>query len=291
MTETKNELVKAEFKPLTPAEITEQVNTIQRVMKAVMLRETHYDVLPGCGNKPVLLKPGAEKILTTFHIGVETIVEDLSDGFDFRYRVTCRGFYIPTGNTVGYGIGEASTSEKKYKWREAVCQEEYDDTPETQRQILYKKDRNGNVFKTYQVRQNPADLANTCLKMAKKRAMVDLCLTSTACSDIFAQDIDDPDTAETNNINTQPRYQQPQKKSATTDKNAGNAPISADIISDAQRKRLYAIGSQKGLSVEEMSFICFDVAGVNRSDEIPRRVYDEVVAAYEAAIPGQVITE
>ncbi|WP_418719751.1 hypothetical protein [Bilophila wadsworthia] len=38
---------------------------------------------------------------------------------------------------------------------------------------------------------NPADYYNTCLKMAKKRALVDAVLTCTAASDIFTQDIED----------------------------------------------------------------------------------------------------
>ncbi len=41
------------------------------------------------------------------------------------------------------------------------------------------------------MRTNPADQANTILKMAKKRAEVDLCLTALACSDIFTQDMGD----------------------------------------------------------------------------------------------------
>ena len=38
---------------------------------------------------------------------------------------------------------------------------------------------------------NPADHYNTVLKMAKKRALVDAVLTTTAASDIFAQDLED----------------------------------------------------------------------------------------------------
>ena len=38
---------------------------------------------------------------------------------------------------------------------------------------------------------NPADHYNTVLKMAKKRALVDAVLTTTAASDIFTQDLDD----------------------------------------------------------------------------------------------------
>ena len=277
--------------PATVAELKQQIGIIHQVLTDVMKNETHYGVVPGCGKKQVLLKPGAELIMTLFRIGSELTVEEFSDGFDVRYRVTARGFHIPTGNTIGYGIGEASTSEKKYKWRAAVCHEEYEATPETRRQIAYIKDFKGNVTPTEQVRQNPADILNTVLKMAKKRAQVDLCLTATACSDIFVQDIDDPDTndacgaAEQEQKAPQNRYRQPQQRAAAP---AANAP-QGNVISDAQRKRLYAIGKSKGLSEDEMSFLVFDIGGVERSDQITRDRYDAVVSAFEAAASGSVL--
>lgn len=286
MTEQTTAVAARETRALTIGEIKEQIATIHSVLKSAMKEKTHYDVIPGCGDKKVLLKPGAEKILATFHIGIEINAEDLGDGFDHRYRITCRGFYIPTGNTIGYGIGECSTSEKKYKWREAVCQEEYDATPETRRNKLWKKDYNSKkVTEVLQVRQNPSDIANTVLKMAKKRAMVDLCLTATACSDMFVQDIDDPDTAEVAGVNTAKRYQKPQQKAAAPQHQESDG----EVISEAQAKRLYFIGKQKNLSNEEMSFIVYDKAGVNKSNEIPRDKYNEVCAAFEAAKPGEVM--
>ena len=276
--------------PATVAEIKQQIAVIHQALKDLMKDQTHYGIVPGCGKKQVLLKPGAELIMTLFRLGSELTVEEFSDGFDVRYRVTARGFHIPTGNTIGYGIGEASTSEKKYKWRAAVCHEEFEATPETRRQIAYLKDYNGTVTPTEQVRQNPADILNTVLKMAKKRAQVDLCLTATACSDIFVQDIDDPDTndacgaAEQDQKAAKNRYRQPQQRAAAP---AAGQP-QGNVISDAQRKRLYAIGKSKGLSDEEMGFLVFDIAGVNRSDQIPRDRYDAVVDAFEAATPGSV---
>jgi hypothetical protein len=45
--------------------------------------------------------------------------------------------------------------------------------------------------KDMQIRTEPADVANTVLKMAKKRAQIDLTLTATAASDIFTQDVED----------------------------------------------------------------------------------------------------
>ena len=276
--------------PATVAELKQQIAIIHQAMTELMKNETHYGVVPGCGKKQVLLKPGAELIMTLFRFGSELTVEEFSDGFDVRYRVTARGFHIPTGNTIGYGIGEASTSEKKYKWRAAVCHEEYEATPETRRQIAYLKDYSGKIVPTEQVRQNPADILNTVLKMAKKRAQVDLCLTATACSDIFVQDIDDPDTQNGCGLGEdqkqgQNRYRQPQQRAAAP---AAGQP-QGNLISEAQRKRLYAIGKGKNLSDDEMGFLVFDVAGVNRSDAITRDKYDAVVEAFEHATAGNVI--
>src|SRR5690606_20296729 len=47
------------------------------------------------------------------------------------------------------------------------------------------------AFAVKQVRTDPADVANTVLKMAKKRAQIDMTLTALAASDIFTQDIED----------------------------------------------------------------------------------------------------
>lgn len=179
-----NELV--EQRTFTAADIRAQVNLIQEVMKAVMIKDTHYGTIPGCP-KPTLYKPGAEKLLVTFRIASEPIVEDLSTQNEARYRVTRRGTSILTGVGLGSGIGECSSNEEKYKWRGAVCKAEFEATPENSRRIKYKRD--GSTIE--QVRVNHADVANTILKMADKRAYVALSLNTTAASDIFTQDIED----------------------------------------------------------------------------------------------------
>lgn len=277
------------MQPATVQELTAQVQTIQRCMKALMKPNCHYGIVPGCGDKPTLLKPGAELIMTLFRISPEPEVERDFDGFDTTYRVTVKGIHIPTGNVVGYGVGEASTSEKKYKWRRAVCDAEYDNALETHRQIAYLK-KNGQIIEEKQVRQNPADILNTVLKMAKKRALVDLCLTATACSDIFVQDLDDPAVADMVREEQAPaqRYQAPQRRSAAPAPAPQSAPApSGDVISEAQRKRLYAIGKGKGMSNDEMASIVFEIAGVERSGDIPRDVYEDVCNAFENFTPGE----
>ena len=177
-------------KPLTATEIKEQVQVIQQVLRAVMIEGIHYGTIPGTP-KPTLYKPGSEKILTTFHIGVDPREEitDLSTADTVRYRVFVKGFSQGTGNTIGVGCGEASSEEEKYKWRKPVCDAEFDETPESRRRIVWKK---GNpAYQQKQVRTNPADVANTILKMAKKRSQIDMTLTATAASDVFDQDLED----------------------------------------------------------------------------------------------------
>jgi len=180
-----NELIIYDQKPLTAKDIRAQVNLIQEVMKSVMIDGTHYGKIPGCGDKPTLLKPGAEKLISTFNLCPRVIVEDLSREDMVRYRIICR-LETMSGKFVGDGVGECSSEEGKYKWRKTVSDEEYEATPETHKRIKYNKDYSEN-----QVRTNPYDLANTILKMAKKRALVDATLTRTAASDIFTQDIED----------------------------------------------------------------------------------------------------
>jgi len=257
------QVIQAISRPMTVQEVKEQVNIIQQVLMAVMKDGEHYGVVPGCGKKKVLLKPGAEKILSTFRIGTELSIEDLSDGYDFRYRVVCRGFYIPTGNTIGYGAGEASTGEKKYKWRAAICHEEFDAMPETKRQIVYLKDfKTGKIELYEQVRQSPADLANTVLKMAKKRALVDAALLVGSLSDIFHQDLEDIDLS----------GQQTGGKKYYTDQDG--------TISKAQAKRMFAISKGNADIIRQV----LQEYGYERSEEVKKTEYDAICSKVEELV-------
>lgn len=170
----------------------ERVNAVQEVMKSVMKEGTHYGTIPGAGPKPTLLKPGSEVLLMAFQIAVTPEVEDLSSEDERRYRVRAAFSLQKDQSLLGVGIGECSSQEEKYNWRAAVCDEEFEATPETRRRIKWKKGFNGRPAEQIkQVRTNPADVANTVLKMAKKRAQIDGTLTVCAASDIFTQDVED----------------------------------------------------------------------------------------------------
>lgn len=143
--------------PLSPAQLVEQVKLIQEVMRSVMQEGQHYGKIPGCGPKPVLLKPGAEKLQFTFRLHPEFKIEHENlEGGHKNFQVTCR-MLSQAGTLQGEGVGYGSTRETKYR----------------------------------KASGNPADTYNTAIKMAKKRAQVDAVLTCTAASDIFTQDLED----------------------------------------------------------------------------------------------------
>jgi len=182
-------LIAAEVHRYSLAEIRERVNLVQEVMRGIMKLNTHYGTIPGTP-KPTLYKPGAEVLCVTFRIAPIYRILDLSTDLVARFRVTCIGQHQVSDIMLGEGVGECSSAEEKYKWRAAVCAEEFDLTPETMRRLKFAKYK-GNVEKKVQVRTEAADLSNTVLKMACKRAMIAMTLNVTAASDIFTQDIED----------------------------------------------------------------------------------------------------
>lgn len=156
---------------LSIGDLTRQVGLIQEAMQAVMKKDTHYGVIPGC-QKPSLLQPGAEKLCVLFRLAPRYKVEvernpaiekqwtksggksGTCKGF-VRYTVHCELYHIPTGNFAGGGLGVASNWEPKFISRDSYESEE------------------------------------TVIQFARKRALVNAVRTATAASDIFTQDVED----------------------------------------------------------------------------------------------------
>ncbi len=194
------------------------VETIQRQMVAiddlkskVMRNNVDYGVIPGCGDKPTLLKAGAERLLQLFRLRPIIRLEHVELEKGHREYTAYCDIIDPSGEAIGTGIGVCSTMESKYRWRkserkcpqcgaEAIikgkaqygggwvcfkkkggCGAKYEDgDQEIESQIV------GRV-------ENPdiADQYNTVAKMAKKRSLVDGTLTTTGASGLFTQDVED----------------------------------------------------------------------------------------------------
>lgn len=218
-------------------DVVQQVQLIQSLMRKVMKSDTHYGVIPGCGDKPALLKPGAEKICLIFRLSAQFHIDKYEQTDEHReYSVTCR-LVGRDGIIYGEGIGVASTMENKYRYRwentgEAVPSAYWDvrDVELLGGQSYAPRKVNNQWMIFHRVEHdNPSDYYNTVAKMAKKRAHVDATLTTTAASDIFEQDIEDPDAIPPNHPNeyqqdSKPARQQPQQNSnlkVATEKQCG----------------------------------------------------------------------
>jgi hypothetical protein len=224
--------------PLTAAQVKAQVQLIQQVMESVMKGPSkenpngvHYGVIPGT-DKPTLLKAGAEVLMATFRIAVDPQIEDLSGPDEIRYRVRCVGTHQTSGTLLGAGIGECSSNEEKYKWKRCYNDKEFAATADDRKRIKYGKD-----YDVKQIRTEPADVANTILKMAKKRALVDFTLTALAASDIFAQDLEDmPEDIRDNGTQpAQPKVEMPRetKQTEPADPNAKIKPGQVKVVQKA----------------------------------------------------------
>src|SRR5262245_8654340 len=148
-----------------------------------------YGRVPGT-NKPTLFKPGAEKLLMVFALAaVKPCVEDLSHDDTIRFRVD-----VPIenneGRTLSVGIGSCSSDEEKYRWRKPVCDEEFSEAPAHLKREVWKHGTGGKAYKAKQIRTSPADLENTILKMAHKRALIAATLLATGASSVFNQDLE-----------------------------------------------------------------------------------------------------
>ena len=174
-------------------EIIARKQLVKEVMDNVMLKDVHYGIIPGT-KKNTLYKPGGECLASTFMLAPRDRV--IRDGWEDGERViqVATALFGPGEVFLGEGIGECTSAEEKYAWRDVKVAEEYDATPPDRRRLKWTKDRDkrtGEPIVAKQVRQNAREQGNTLLKMAKKRSFLDAVITVTGCSDIFDVDLED----------------------------------------------------------------------------------------------------
>ena len=188
------------------SETLAKVKTLQSTLKNILVDNHDYGKIPGCGDKPTLLKPGAEKILMALGITSSYELIEHTETFEgkgfFAYTVKC--ILFKNGSKITEGLGHANSKEKK--WALEFVYEK--DLPQgTDKDLLKKKkfESSKGTFYKYEVEADANSKANTILKMAKKRAQIDAVLTVASLSEIFTQDFDDlpenqePTTKETVN--------------------------------------------------------------------------------------------
>jgi hypothetical protein len=204
----------SEEKSMSIMELKQRASMVSQIKSEIMKQDVHWGKIPGCGDKPTLLKNGAELLCMAFGLASTLSVEvhDLGSGHR-EYTVTTTLSEINTGRAIATGIGCCSTMESKYRYRgneseptgKAVPQYYWDakrNNPGDAQKMLggkgfrAKKDASGNwmIYKIGDKKiENPdiADTYNTVLKMASKRSLVDATLKATGGSAEFTQDAED----------------------------------------------------------------------------------------------------
>ena len=210
----------------------QRAELVIEAMANVLEEGKDYGKIPGT-DKPSLYKPGAERLCMMFQLApADPPIEDLSTGDEIRYRLHVP-IVAPDGRVLAVGVGEASSNEEKYRWRRPVCDEEWAETDPAMRREKWFRGKTEN-YKGKQVRTSPADIANTVLKMAHKRALIHGTLLATAASSVFNQDLEDftkelRESLVEGDDEPKPQARQPQRASASGGKGTAAAkPVPAD---------------------------------------------------------------
>lgn len=204
--------VREEPRTLSLTQVRTGLDAIRQVMRECMTEGQDYGKVPGCGDKPGLFQPGAQKLSMMFQLCPEVQKEEITDYPNFHrgYRLIVR---VASGGKFADGVGECSTMESKYRYRNAARK-----CPACGKESIIKgKAEFGGGWLCYQKKggcgekwadgteqanafesdggkvenENPADHWNTTRKMAFKRAFVHAIINATNTSELWSQDLED----------------------------------------------------------------------------------------------------
>lgn len=207
---------------VTLVEAKERIRMLQEFVRDMMVPGLDYGVIPGCP-KPSLLKPGAEKLCDIFgfskQIEVISRLEDYTAG-TFAYEVKATLISKRTGFIEAEGVGCCNSKERKYRT------------------------------------QDPFSIANTILKMAKKRALVDAVLSATRSSGLFTQDMEDiaPES---------PR---------------GEITETGELATPAQLKKIYALSKEVGIPNESAKQLMSTLFQIESSTNLTKKQASEFLS-------------
>lgn len=244
------EMIVREEQSLMPAMTMDQAanryNALVEYTQTLMKKGKDYGVIPGTGDKPTLLKPGAEKLCSLFGLfpDFETIekIVDFDKGL-FYFRVKCT--LSRNGVPVASGIGSCNSKEKKYRYR-YVYENKATEQEKANAVSVEEKTGKYGAYKVYKVENSePFELVNTIDKMAQKRALVAATLIGANASEFYTQDVEDMGFIEGNfedvHIEDEPKPQpaQPAKKAA----GKFARPMTPEILREALAQKAIGIGT------------------------------------------------
>lgn len=185
-------------------ELVDKKEEVEWIYRSIMTEGVDYGTIPGTP-KPTLYKSGAEMLRGFFKHVIEFHEDDtgtdLIKGLFFwtvRCKVGIRNAETRDVEYIGEGLGHCNSLESKYRFRWVAKDQLPADVARTEKPwevwahkygsaaVKTKHAKSGAAYNVFRIENDiPHDLANTILKMAKKRAFVDAELTVTGASRIF----------------------------------------------------------------------------------------------------------
>jgi hypothetical protein len=176
--------------------IKQDLALIQQLMKEVLTKDVDYGIIPGIP-KPILLKPGAEKLCATFKLrpSFETTVAKKEVGGHINVTSICKLYNLATNECVGESSGISSTLETKHRYRyeslgEPIPGDYWNNRINPPGKYAKKIDGKW-VWAKRVENKDIADTYNTVVKMGEKRAFVGAALYACCASGLFSQDLED----------------------------------------------------------------------------------------------------
>lgn len=180
-----------------------KIEQFQRLVRENLKEGKDYGTIPGT-SKPTLYKPGAEKIIilgklrSTFDLLSET--KDYEKEF-FQFVMKCSLWLGDTLITQGVGLCNSKEDKFRYRW---VSEKKLPSNLDKGKLIYRDKTGKYGKYREYRIENNDiCSIANTILKMSKKRSLVDAALLVGSLSDLFTQDIEDLPEEYLNNKETE----------------------------------------------------------------------------------------
>lgn len=254
-------------RPLTLDEVAKQLDFIRQVMKQEMQEGQDYGKIPGCGDKPGLFQPGAQKLCLTFRLTPKVSREMLRDlgnhHREYEFTVTLHS----AAGREWDGVGTCSTMESKYRYRqgERSC-------PNCGKKTIIKgKAEYGGGWICFSKKggcgakwadgakeiesqnvgkiehDNPADFWNTVRKMAFKRALVHAAINATNTSELWSQDLEDlPIGASVSDSGeAEPQQSKPKPAPAAKTGNGNNGEKLKQFLEECRAKLIGLVDKDK----------------------------------------------
>ncbi len=184
---------------MTPESARALDDQLRTCTKAVLREGTDYGVIPGTGDRKVLLKPGAEKLLQwfgfayTMHcLDIERDDEGKKQGATYRCTVVKR---LADGTVADIATCEGYAGYEEEKFYRPADEQARFKAEARERKYAKIDGRPANPNKWQHIAEYRAPW-NTVIKMAQKRALVGATIDATAAAGLFGQEEDSSPVAD-----------------------------------------------------------------------------------------------